>query len=375
MTKRKTHEEFLTEVEKVTNGDYVLLTNYVNNKTKVKIKHVDCGKEWDILPGNFIRLGNRCPSCATTWQKNKVHKKHEEFVSNVFKLVGDEYKVISNYEYSKVKLTVMHTACNNKYEVSPDNFLRGRRCPYCSATHTKTQKEFEATVYDKFGDDYTVVGRYINKYTTVKIKHNYCGSEVDVFPNNFLKGLGCPRCTGYYKRTHSEFVDEVYQLEGDNYKVVGEYKGRLEMVKLMHVTCGNVYDILPNNFIAGRRCPKCYHSKGEEKVQRFLDKIHVTYRKEETFDGLTGLGGGNLRFDFVILNKDRTTNCLIEYDGEGHYIEVSKFRNLETTQAHDKMKNKYCEDNNIPLLRIPYWEFDNIEKLVTEFLKEVKCIE
>ena len=33
---------------------------------------------------------------------------------------------------------------------------------------------------------------------------------------------------------------------------------------------------------------------------------------------------------------------------------------------HDNMKNKYCEDNSINLLRIPYTEFENIENILKQ---------
>ena len=68
--------------------------------------------------------------------------------------------------------------------------------------------------------------------------------------------------------------------------------------------------------------------------------------------------------------------CLIEYDGEQHYMPV-KFSHmseeevqekLNDTQRRDNIKNEYCKKNNIPLLRIPYWEKKNIKKIITEYL-------
>ena len=32
------------------------------------------------------------------------------------------------------------------------------------------------------------------------------------------------------------------------------------------------------------------------------------------------------------------------------------------------MKNEYCKLNEIKLLRIPYWECDNIENIIIDFL-------
>ena len=43
---------------------------------------------------------------------------------------------------------------------------------------------------------------------------------------------------------------------------------------------------------------------------------------------------------------------------------------LKETQERDVIKNKFCDDNDILMLRIPYTEHDNIEKLVVEFIEE-----
>ena len=41
---------------------------------------------------------------------------------------------------------------------------------------------------------------------------------------------------------------------------------------------------------------------------------------------------------------------------------------LEKTKLRDNIKTKYCEDNHIKLIRIPYWDFDNIEQILTKEL-------
>lgn len=43
--------------------------------------------------------------------------------------------------------------------------------------------------------------------------------------------------------------------------------------------------------------------------------------------------------------------------------------NFKKTQKHDKIKNEYCKSNNIRLLRIPYWEGNNMEKIIKDSLK------
>lgn len=41
-------------------------------------------------------------------------------------------------------------------------------------------------------------------------------------------------------------------------------------------------------------------------------------------------------------------------------MEIPAWGKLETIQKRDKVKNNYALTHNIPLVRIPYWERDNI---------------
>lgn len=67
-----------------------------------------------------------------------------------------------------------------------------------------------------------------------------------------------------------------------------------------------------------------------------------------------------LRFDFAIIDNNKVIR-LIEFDGIQHFEEQSFFtHDLESTQKNDRIKNEYCKSNNIPLVRIPYWERDKI---------------
>lgn len=78
-----------------------------------------------------------------------------------------------------------------------------------------------------------------------------------------------------------------------------------------------------------------------------------------------------LRFDFAILNKEKIMG-LIEFDGSQHFKPVEYFGGKEyfkLAKFRDQIKTKYCEDNNIPLLRIKYTQFDDIETIVNDFLK------
>ena len=68
---------------------------------------------------------------------------------------------------------------------------------------------------------------------------------------------------------------------------------------------------------------------------------------------------------------------MIEYDGEQHFeknIQNTGWNtkeNFKKIQKRDLLKNKYCLNNNIPLIRIPYTHKENIviEDLLLETSK------
>ena len=37
----------------------------------------------------------------------------------------------------------------------------------------------------------------------------------------------------------------------------------------------------------------------------------------------------------------------------------------------DNIKNNYCRENNIKLLRIPYWDYDNIENILSLYFNNI----
>ena len=93
----------------------------------------------------------------------------------------------------------------------------------------------------------------------------------------------------------------------------------------------------------------CVKSHGEEIISKILTENNIIFEKEYSFDDL--IYKQKLRFDFAIFNNDGTLSHLIEYDGIQHF-EQTNWGTLEETQFRDKIKNQYCIDNNIKLIRL-----------------------
>lgn len=123
--------------------------------------------------------------------------------------------------------------------------------------------------------------------------------------------------------------------------------------------CGNIYDALAQVIDNTISCG-CQRSKGEFNISKLLQENDISYKKEFMFPNTL------YRFDFAIINNDNQIIRLVEFDGEQHYesgIRTSgwnTYKKYEYTLQNDLIKNKIARENDTPLVRIPYWERDNI---------------
>lgn len=104
----------------------------------------------------------------------------------------------------------------------------------------------------------------------------------------------------------------------------------------------------------------CLISKGEEKIKAFLQKLQINFSQQYSFKDCVTENNNVCRFDFAIFDNNKLL-CLIEYDGIQHF-EETKFNTLEKNKNRDDIKNNYCKRNNIPLIRIPYTDYDKIDE-------------
>jgi len=86
------------------------------------------------------------------------------------------------------KVLVKHKICGYEYPVSFNKFLMGRRCPKCSGKIKGTTENFKKAVYNLVGNEYTVLGEYVNRETPIKMLHE-SGEIIEAKPYLFLKGM------------------------------------------------------------------------------------------------------------------------------------------------------------------------------------------
>lgn len=167
--------------------------------------------------------------------------------------------------------------------------------------------------------------------------------------------------------------------------LVGKKFGKLTVVELLEESndfnrrlyrckcdCGNEVVIPSSSLTTGHtNSCGCLVSYWNMYIEKFFNKNNIENQPEYPVI----IDGARYRFDFYLPQY----NLFIEYDGQQHYEPMRFYREneekneevLRKTQERDKIKNKYCEDNNINLLRIPYWESKNIETIINNRLQRL----
>ena len=321
--------------------DYSLV-EYTNNKTKVKIICPTHGV-FEQRPNDHLN-GNGCPKCVKKHRPSK-----DEFIRDCKLIHGEKYDYsLVEYTNNKTKVKII-CPTHGVFEQRPINHLYGQSCSTCS--NSLTTEEFLSNAKNVHGDkyDYSLV-EYKNYVTKVKI---ICPTHgvFEQTPNNHLKGNLCYKCVFTHKKTTEEFVINAKNVHGDKYDYsLVEYKNSSSKVRIICPTHG-IFEQRPNDHLNGNGCPSCKISKGESNIKMILDSNNIEYVQQYKFDGCRYIKP--LPFDFYLPQL----NTCIEYDGIQHFEPIVFFggkRGLSIRKRMDEIKNKYCLDNNIILIRINY---------------------
>lgn len=325
----------------------------------------------------------------------------------------------NEYDYSLVEYINSYTKvkiiCNKHNKIFmqiPIMHINGQGCPICrkekdiirmnfysKLKNIKAKNEFEIKANVKHTGKYTYEKFvYINSTSRSIITCPIDGhGEFIQRASAHLDGEGCPDCSiGRIAQTKEDNSAETIKrwelkiIEASkkrhNNKYTYEKFVYINSTLKCIVTCPKHGDfkIITSEHLRGVGCSKCNGSKGEARIEEFLRKNNIKFEPQcKYFQESTNKYCINpktnrkLRFDFYLPDF----NHCIEFDGVFHYsleflnnmkIFPEKFHtnsHYEDEKFKDEYKNKFCEDNNINILRIPFWEYRNIEDILKNILK------
>lgn len=122
--------------------------------------------------------------------------------------------------------------------------------------------------------------------------------------------------------------------------------------------CGNRISVSTGDLRSGNTqscgCSKLSH--GEMKIKSLLEEYNIPFEQEKSFpDCVNPSTNRLLRFDFFVNNQ-----YLIEFDGKQHYEQSPNWEPLEDIQRRDRIKDTWCKEHNITLIRIPYTRLNTL---------------
>lgn len=308
--KRLTQEEFVQRCKQIHNNKYdYTLVQYKNYQTPVIIICPDHGKF--LQKAEYHMLGHGCKICANINNGNRCRKSLDTFIKESNKVHKNKYDYSqTEYRNWRTKVIINCPEHGNFYQ-TPSSHTSGNGCPKCAAVAMSIRKRHSTKIFVKKA---TKVHGLIYDYSLV----DYAGD------NNQVKII-CP--------THGAFLQKAgYHLSGYG-------------------------------------CQLCSSSKGELKIISVLSKFNIEFVYQKRFKNCRNVNP--LPFDFYLPQY----NLCIEFDGLQHYKVIPRTNTdydltvLEQVKLHDQLKDKFCNEHNINLIRIPYWEFDNIEDIVKSQLK------
>lgn len=244
----------------------------------------------------------------------------------------------------------------------------------------------EDVVFQLQNTSYRLVGKWngTQKYNTFKSID--CGHKFSILWRNLLRKIEnketkCKDCSCQDRikgitNNFEEIKNYIYKETQREYKVLSkekDYINNKSLIQVLHKTCGKPFPINFSNFQQGKRCPHCARKSQESKtaqlLKRVLSHLNVFFEEEKIFlDCSNPFTQNKLRFDIYI----QELNLAIEIDGEQHSVPISRFggkTELIKNQYRDYLKNKFCFENNINLIRVNLYDTELKRKKSYEEMK------
>lgn len=378
MSKIYTYDEIKFEF---INRGYELITDHkVKSNEKYEYIcpiHEDKGSQFIDWPHFHLR-NQGCKYCGI---KNQKHGKEKE----LSEYNGKELAESKGFEYidtvrHDLKVWIKFICPKHKQygvqEMPINNMKRvAIGCQHCYGRGDNKEEVLQQLF--SVNPDLELIEPYRNKTERIWMlckKHN---TKVHMSVYDGIKGKGCYEC-GLEKLSQNNkiTIDEYktrLQKKFPNLEVKENYNCITENAEFYCHTC-DCHFIDNAEYILRRGCKICNTSAMESELGQILSNHNIKYIPQYSYKDCKDTR--KLPFDFYLVDQ----NMLIEVDGEQHYKPVNfggisdekAQKNFEITQYHDKIKTEYCQQHKINLLRIPYWERKNMEKIIIDYIENIK---
>lgn len=252
--------------------------------------------------------------------------------------------------------------CGTRREVRGSS-LRKNKSFSCGCYKKQKLSERTNLIGQKF-DKLTVIAKSLNStYGNIiwKCKCD-CGNEVErsttyLHRKNFKHSCGCAMVEHLKKDITNQRFGKLVVIQELNER----HPNNNKLLWLCRCDCGNLIKLSLSSLTSGNTtsCGCINYSIGEKNIETLLKQNKICFKSQYTNQELK-----LKKYDFAILDNNSLPIRFIEFDGKQHYSNISGIwgsaESLTDIQQRDQVKNEYALSHNIPLVRIPYWERDNI---------------
>lgn len=339
--------------------------------------------EYTITPNNHLN-GKGCPKCGLIKSKKTRLKGLDYFITKSRLIHGDKYNY-DHVEYvndrHKVKIIC---PIHGEFHQSLGGHCSGRGCIECGHEYRSKYHPRKLTLEvvinrckEIWGDlyDLSQIVDYKNTSSKVKIictKHGEFSTTI----NQLLQGHGCYECgldriSDSQRIDFEEFLEMKKDVWGDTYQVKKDDYKSYQSFRVYCKTHDFYWETIGSNFLKGHGCRHCgiTVSKGETRIEEILKDKKIKFLEQHKFVGMEYKRV--LRCDFYLPEY----NLVIEYNGRQHYESIDFFGGIEglrETRKRDRLKEQYCQENQINFEIIKYDEIveDRLNQIILDYSSE-----
>ena len=248
--------------------------------------------------------------------------------------------------------------CGNTVERLMDSLNEDVLCSCGCARKEIADKLSIDVVGQKFGK-LTVLEEYAD-ITPRKLKCQCDCGNIVILTKSEVTSFGIQSC-GCYKY---ERISEVNTKDWTGYisdygvKIIKQHSKNSHGQWLWECEClcGEHFICLPARIQSGHTtsCGCRNKSSREFFISNYLKENNIEFEEQYIFNDC--IYKSYLKYDFALF-KNGKVFLLIEYDGKQHFEPVKWFGGQDAFNERiirDNIKNKYCEEHQIPLLRLKY---------------------
>ena len=317
----------------------------------------DCGNEIEVISSSLI--SNNTKSCGCL-NKNSIKKKGANALDLTNQKFGSLEALYPVY-INNIRKWHCKCDCGNETDVITSK-LRSGHTVSCGCARRKPKTKDEEMINKKFGR-LLVLHRdeNVNDSKSKWICKCDCGNITTVAQSDLVTG-NTKSCGCFAKELSKNSIKNIagWNLEDLTNQTFGKLKVLYKDTSRDNKTywmceceCGNKISVRADALKSSHTSScGCLKSLGENEVVKLLLANNIAFKQQYSFDGLEGNKNGKLRFDFFVNDE-----YLIEYDGIQHFKITSGWNdedNFNKVKNYDEIKNQWCKENNIPLIRIPY---------------------